>query len=141
MIVNGLPAGEVELIKLKKSDIENHYLNFSWKDEGEFRFDNRMYDVIREEIVGDIIYFYCLPDDNETGLYIILDSLFCSGFDDSGNDSDDWSVFDNYLSYYYSCSDYNLKNYTQEKYFANNNNCKILEGVIQINTPPPNQSF
>jgi hypothetical protein len=140
MIVNGFPAGDVELIKLKKSDIGNHSLNFSWKDEGEFRFNNRMYDVIREEIVGDTIYFYCLHDDKETGLYVILDSLFCSGLDDSGNDSNDWSGFENYLSHYYSGSNCNLKNYTLEKNFANNYNGQILEGVIQINTPPPNHS-
>lgn len=140
MIVNGLPAGEVELIKLKKSDIDNHFLNFYWKDEGEFKYENRLYDVIKEEIRNDTVYFYCMSDDDETGLYMILDKLLGSEFDDSENDSDDWSGFDNYLSHYYSGSDYNLKNYTQEKYVANNNNYIILEGVIQINTPPPNQS-
>lgn len=139
IIINGVPSDELDLIKIKISDIQNHTVNFSWKDESEFMYQNQMYDLIKEEIVNDSVLFYCLRDDNESRLYSVLEKLLGSIFDASNDNPNEYPDFNNYLSTYYAGSYYYINNcYPVEKNFDNNFLCKILEVIIQINTPPPN---
>jgi hypothetical protein len=41
---------------------------FMWEEEGEFSFNDRLYDVIDSRVTGDIVTFRCLPDGREDAL-------------------------------------------------------------------------
>ena len=47
----------------------------SWKDEHEFEYLGRMYDIVETSILGDTIKYLCWPDDEETRLNKRLDEL------------------------------------------------------------------
>jgi hypothetical protein len=42
--------------------------NWEMENDQEFRYNNEMYDVVRSEVKGDFIYYYCRKDDNENRL-------------------------------------------------------------------------
>ncbi len=56
----------------------------SWKDDHEFEFTGRMYDVVETDILEDSINYLCWPDDEETNLNRRLDKLVAKAL---GSDS------------------------------------------------------
>jgi hypothetical protein len=44
-------------------------------EEDEMELNDRMYDIARTEIQGDTIIVYCLHDENEDNLLVLLDSI------------------------------------------------------------------
>lgn len=41
---------------------------FTWEEQGEFSFNDRLYDVIDSRRVGDVVTFLCIPDEREDAL-------------------------------------------------------------------------
>jgi hypothetical protein len=49
---------------------------FKWDWDGkEFSYKGKMYDVVRSEKSNGVIKYYCLSDEDETGLYARLDAV------------------------------------------------------------------
>ena len=71
----GAPDQELSLIKIPKTLEEKPHPAFRRIDEGEFRYDGNMYDVVRQEAHGDTTWYYCLSDEKETQLFANLDDL------------------------------------------------------------------
>jgi hypothetical protein len=56
--------------------------NIIWyEDEKEFRFNNKMYDVVKKEIRGDSLYLHCFNDEKEENLLSSFKSNIESDFD------------------------------------------------------------
>ncbi len=68
----GVPETELVLLKIleRKPD-----LTFQHVDKHEFRYDGKMYDVVRQESHGDTTWYYCLADEKETQLFAHLEEL------------------------------------------------------------------
>lgn len=41
---------------------------FTWEEENEFSFDGAMYDVVLQEVKGDVVVFHCVSDAHEDAL-------------------------------------------------------------------------
>jgi hypothetical protein len=74
-IKDGIP--EEDLILLKLPTYLSHRTNsgFQWIHNREFRYQGKMYDVVRRMMYGDTIWYYCLADEKETQLFVHLDEL------------------------------------------------------------------
>lgn len=60
----GRLEGVAELsFKLVRGEVADAH--FTWEEEDEFSFNDRLYDVIDSKVAGDIITFRCLPDGRE----------------------------------------------------------------------------
>jgi hypothetical protein len=68
----GVP--ETELVLLKIFEAKPH-LAFQRVEEHEFRYDGKMYDIVRQEAHGDTTWYYCLADEKETQLFANLDEV------------------------------------------------------------------
>jgi hypothetical protein len=73
-----------ERIKSSVPDTELQHFAFSkhnasrldWERKAkEFRLNGKMYDVVRTEVKGDTVHFFCVRDDKETKLFAGLDQL------------------------------------------------------------------
>jgi hypothetical protein len=62
----GISEDQLVFIKI---ETQNPPAGFVWLEDGEFRYQNSVYDVVRREIHGNFTYFYCLYDDRETEFY------------------------------------------------------------------------
>lgn len=55
---------------------EESWINLDWtKPEKEFRFNNQMYDIIETRKSNDTIYFKCIHDVKESGLFQQIDLM------------------------------------------------------------------
>jgi hypothetical protein len=72
-IKSRLDLKDLILIKIpgKSGNSDNKLIR--WKEENEFWFEGSLYDVARQEIKGDTIYYYCINDSRETQLFTGLD--------------------------------------------------------------------
>ena len=59
----GIHADELVLLSFEKGMAENL---LSWEDAHEFEYEGQMYDVVKSEVVGDTIHYWCWHDHRET---------------------------------------------------------------------------
>lgn len=71
-IKQGVPEGELILLKITRSEEENSPA-FQRIHEREFRYHGQMYDIVRQEQHSDTAWYYCVSDDQETVLFTHLD--------------------------------------------------------------------
>jgi len=71
-----LPDTDLSLIKMNKKDARPGSSLLKWYEEGkEFVYRGRMYDVVKQEIKGDTIYYYCINDIKEEQLFAVLNGI------------------------------------------------------------------
>lgn len=66
----GLPEDNLVLIKIFTHQPPKDFVRV---ESHEFRYQGGSYDIVREEIIGDSTYFYCVYDERETALYANMD--------------------------------------------------------------------
>ena len=79
----GNSAGEIEIIKLKKTDLKSSgYL--IWLEENEFSYHGRLYDIVKKIEKGDSVYYYCHNDKKEENLVKCFTTLIEQNTSESG---------------------------------------------------------
>jgi hypothetical protein len=68
----GVPEAELVLFKILEGKPNPA---FQRVEEHEFRYDGKMYDIVRQVAHGDTSWYYCLCDEKETQLFANLDEL------------------------------------------------------------------
>ncbi len=68
----GIPEDELVLLKIPRSVQENRD-EFQRIHDHEFRYQGKMYDIIRQENHGEATWFLCISDEKETLLFARLD--------------------------------------------------------------------
>lgn len=74
-IKNGVPKEELTLLKIPQALEEESNPVFQRIHEGEFRYEGKMYDIVRREIHEDTTWYFCVSDEKETVLFANLDEL------------------------------------------------------------------
>ena len=71
-IKNGIPDNELVIITITKEN--SHQVD--WKEKHEFRYQGKMYDVVRSTIATNGTHqYFCITDEQETTLFNHLDEL------------------------------------------------------------------
>jgi len=70
-IREGIAEDELHQIILPANPEVN--TDFSLDDEQEIKYNGKMYDIVKQIVKGDSIYFYCILDEEETELFEDLD--------------------------------------------------------------------
>lgn len=65
-----------DLVKFKFTKSE--YSRLNWKDEKEFELEGNLYDIADTEIIDNVVYVYCLRDENEEMLVSNYEKLYRS---------------------------------------------------------------
>jgi hypothetical protein len=68
----GVPEAELVLLKFVEG---KSYPAFQRVHAREFRYQGKMYDVVRQESRGDTTWYYCIADEKETQLFANLEEL------------------------------------------------------------------
>jgi hypothetical protein len=139
VIEDGRLENELILFTFRKDDLKIGGTKAQWVEENEFRFNDKMYDVVKTETRGDSVYLYCLHDENESRLYTILDEFFQQMLDGNPDKVDELITLNNSLSQFYS-KPFDHENdtglYEKGKYFTDVNS-NLLEGEHFLVIPPP----
>lgn len=67
-VINNLPDDKLTYFIFPKSEIEQKKLGVIWIHSKEFKYNNRMYDIVRIEKIDDNIKFVVFDDSKETDL-------------------------------------------------------------------------
>lgn len=78
LIVEGIDNNDLVLIKFTK---EESLTEVRWKHEGEFEYNQKMFDIVDRQIIGDTIYYSCWWDKEETIIMLQLAELGSKIFD------------------------------------------------------------
>lgn len=138
LISQGVPLSEQIIFKFRKSNLQDLSINLQWKSTDEFRYEDKMYDLVKIESLNDSVFIYCIQDDADSRLFRILDEFLCSGVGEDQDDPNELASLQIFLNHYYFIPDY------QDNYFPRYNNIHhesfadiLLDGVSQPITPPP----
>lgn len=76
-IEKGVPEDQLTLLKFHRYQTGAASTEtFTWTKHGrEFRHYGEMYDIVRQEELGDTMYFYCIHDFKESKIYARIDKL------------------------------------------------------------------
>lgn len=69
-----------KLVCIKKAKSQKLFGFFSSWEENEFSVDGKMYDVVRKEITGDSILYYCFADSEENELLFEINNWLRQSF-------------------------------------------------------------
>jgi hypothetical protein len=72
-IKSHVPDNELSLVKIKAAEENDPNSGFKKTEDAEFRWQGTMFDIVRSEKHGDITWYYCISDKQETGLFTNLD--------------------------------------------------------------------
>jgi len=139
VIEDGVPENELTLFTFSKNDFEKGTARVHWIEADEFRFDEEMYDVVKNETKGDSVYLYCLHDENESKLYTIIDEYFQQMLEDDPDKINELTSLNSSLSQFYSKpldQEHNAGLFEKGKYFADVDS-NLLEGEHFFVIPPP----
>jgi len=139
VIEDGVPENELTLFTFSKDEIYNGTTKVQWTEEDEFRFDEKMYDVVKMETKGDSVYLYCLHDENESRLYAILDEYFQQMLEDDPDKINELTSLNSSLSQFYSKpldQKHSAGLFEKGRYFTDVNS-NLLEGEHFLVIPPP----
>jgi len=68
----GVPQEEIVLLILSRA-VQDDRDEFQRIHDHEFRYQGKMYDIVRQEDHGEATWFYCISDEKETLLFARLD--------------------------------------------------------------------
>ncbi len=139
LIINGVPDSELITFKFEKKDFESNIHQINWIDSDEFRYEENMYDIIKQEIIGDSIYLYCIRDSNETQLYSYFNKFLQNLSEEDPDKLKDITSINIFISQLYSnsiSSEHNKPFELSKNQFANLIT-NTLDGEESLNTPPP----
>jgi hypothetical protein len=71
-ILGGL--SDSKLVKFELTEAQAN-LYFTWIHSREFKFKERLYDIVRQSVVGDTLIYWCWPDDQETQIEDRINTL------------------------------------------------------------------
>ena len=135
LINNGVPVHQQVVFSFEINEYAGYCTGKEWKEADEFRYNDKLFDVIKTEISGDSIYLVCVYDSNETELFCILDKII----DEDSENPDEENGLNNYLSHYY----FSAASHDNSQLPQDNNNYLIslqndpLDGEYLVLTPPP----
>jgi hypothetical protein len=139
MIINDITETDLVILKFDINQFNVSRNNIYWTEEDEFRFGNKMYDLIKKEITSDSVNLYCIYDENETELYSILTKYSQKLIANDPDTEEDLKELNMSLSQYYSKPvgiDYRRYISPDAKNFASFNQ-NLLDGEYFPCTPPP----
>lgn len=68
LIINNLPEDKLKTFVFPDNKIEQKKLGVIWIHSKEFKYNNRMYDIVKEEKIDDKIQYLVFDDSKETDL-------------------------------------------------------------------------
>ena len=71
----GVPENELILLKIPQALEKSRNPVFQRIHAREFRYDGKMYDIVRSQVNGDTTWYYCIADVQETRLFANLEEL------------------------------------------------------------------
>jgi hypothetical protein len=71
-IAEGINKDDLILLKFTKEEMHS---KLRWENKREFEYNRRMYDIVEAKVEGEHIYYWCLPDHEETNLNRRLENL------------------------------------------------------------------
>lgn len=139
MIIYDITETDLVILKFEINQFNALQYKINWIEDDEFRFENKMYDLIKKEIKSDSVNLYCIYDENETELYSILKKYSQKLIANDPDTEEDLNGLNLSLSQFYSKpieADYKRHISADEKYFAPFYPSP-LEGEYFSFTPPP----
>ena len=134
-ITAGINKEELTLLKFSVYEKET---KLKWEHAEEFEYNRQMYDVVDSEIKGDSIYYWCLPDDEETELNEKLNRLVAKacGNDEKNNETQK-RLYDFYKTLFHSSIDlyFSTGKCGSHNLLRQNNNLSSV--TFPPPTPPP----
>ena len=96
----------VDKLILFKFSMEESETKLNWEHSREFEFNNQMYDVIKSEVKGDTIHYWCWWDNEETILNKQLDHLVAIVLGNNPHKKEQKEMVVEFYKklYYYNCS-------------------------------------
>lgn len=125
--------------QFNKNELQSGKIRIQWIEDDEFRYENKMYDVVKYESHGDSVYLYCIEDENESSLYSYYDKYFQKLINEDPGKEEDLEAFRISFSQFYSkppligC---NSQSSLDGNYFTVYDS-NLLDGVQFSFTPPP----
>jgi hypothetical protein len=121
-IIAKIDKEKLTLLKFTKTEAKNQ---LKWEHAHEFEFNGQMYDIVETESKGNIIYYWCWPDNKETQLNKQLDKLLTFALGNDSNDNDNKKKLANFLKSLYSIEtesliSYNFKVEKVQDFYRNN---------------------
>lgn len=71
----GVPESELAILKFSIAEVESGVAGIEWIENHEFRFEGKMYDIVRTSYEGTTIIYHCINDVQEEVLFAHLNSL------------------------------------------------------------------
>ena len=139
MMLNDLSEIELVSFKFDKQKFLTGSIRLQWIEEDEFRYNNKMYDVVKKELHSNYVNFYCIEDENESLLYSYFDKYFQKLINEDPVKEEDLEGFSISLSQFYSKPfefECNPRDYFNGEYSIVYNS-NLLDGIQFSITPPP----
>ncbi len=134
----GVAEEDLVLLAIPKSLEEGENARFQRIHSREFRFDGRMYDIVRQEDRGDTTLYACILDEAETALFANLHSLIRDEMkhnpERQRQSRDAQRLLD---SRYLAWSDGNLYNLVGRNFISPVTDPDLNSRSIRPPTPPP----
>jgi hypothetical protein len=130
-----LPLEDLVCVSSQNAD------EIEWEEEGkEFRYKGQMYDIVYVENMGSMSHYYCIHDEEETGLFVQLDELVKKQMDDL--ETPIGKTAKNLLKVFFSLQyipSGNIEMYTGKEFLKHNTTYLFFPSsdFIQELTPPP----
>jgi hypothetical protein len=92
LIKNGIPESDLILFVFHKDFRTIKPENLEWMKPIEFRLHGEMYDIIREEVIGDSVYCRCFHDVKESKLFKDMDKYFTKFLHDNPDKENELNI-------------------------------------------------
>ena len=135
---SGLHKDKLVKIVFSQTDFDRN-IHFTFNDEeGEFEYNNQMYDVVTKKIINDSVYVTCISDTQEENLRdFAMAQILRSGDSATGRELPLFKFrLDRYTNSFRSIFSFSITKESTKR-FINYNTGKLNSPYIHVSLPPP----
>jgi len=141
-IEKNIPDCELVIFKISLNAKSDHKTTLQRINKKEFRFHNRMYDIVRQKTCNDTVWYYCISDEEETTLFSDLDSLIKQQQESNPNHKNQQKQQDRFFSLLYDLQLIGHKAFiSQNRILMYHFTADIISYSYETVKPPPKNLF
>ncbi len=139
LIKMGVPDELIVKFRFQKDIRHKIYTDMKWFKYDEFRLDGKMYDIISESVIGDSVYFSCIHDVKESGLFARWESYLDDFLSQNPLQKNELQSVFSFYNYYYNLPEYVIMevNYNSQSGYSLFQTKEHSDFVQSIDPPPP----
>lgn len=99
MMIAGIPMED--LVHFQFEIGSSTFMELKWEHSKEFEYQHKMFDIVKADTIGNMVYYVCFPDKQETALNLMFRKQLADYYNHNSEQQNKRAKIQNFISGFY----------------------------------------